>query len=95
MRKTRLKDDLEPEYDLSKLGRPAIGKYARGLVDGGSLVILTPEVAKVFPDSESVNHALRMLIELGVSRPRTAGRTTAAATRRRPAAAGKKPKRKG
>lgn len=94
MRKKRRNDDMEPEYDLSKLGKPVIGKHARGLVDGGTLVILTPRVAKVFPDSESVNHALAMLIDLGVTRPRAARRAEAPSNRRRPAAVGKKPVRK-
>ena len=31
---------------------------------GTNLVLLDPDVAEAFPDSESVNHALRSLIQL-------------------------------
>ena len=48
--------DLLPEYDFSRGLR---GKYAKRFAAGTNLVKLEPDVAKVFPDSASVNRALR------------------------------------
>ena len=55
-------DDLRPEYDLSTLKNRVRGKYADRYNKGTNLVLLAPDVAQAFPDSESVNEALRMLI---------------------------------
>ena len=53
--------DLLPEYDFSKGER---GRYAERFAEGTNLVLLDPDVAEAFPDSESVNNALRSLIQL-------------------------------
>lgn len=56
-------DDLRPEYnfDFSKAQR---GRYAQRLrVEGSNLVLVDPELAKSFPDSASVNAALRSVVE--------------------------------
>lgn len=50
--------DMRAEYDFSRGIR---GKYARRYAHGANLVVLAPDVAKVFPDSESVNTSLRAL----------------------------------
>ena len=50
--------DIRAEYDFSRGIR---GKYARRYAQGANLVVLAPDVAKVFPDSESVNTSLRAL----------------------------------
>ena len=50
--------EMRPEYDFSRGIR---GKYARRYAQGANLVLLAPDVAKVFPDSESVNTSLRAL----------------------------------
>jgi hypothetical protein len=55
--------DLRPEYefDFSKTER---GRYAKRLkTEGSNLVLVDPELAKSFPDSASVNAALRSVIE--------------------------------
>jgi hypothetical protein len=54
-------DDMLPEYDFSGGVR---GKYFRRAIEGTSVVILDDDVAAVFADSESVNRALRLLIEV-------------------------------
>jgi hypothetical protein len=61
--KTRSKHDPEmlPEYDFSKGVR---GKYAKRYAKGTNVVLLSPDVAEVFPDAESVNEALRALIKI-------------------------------
>ncbi len=56
--------DMQPEYDFSKGVR---GKHYRAYQEGTNIVLLEPDIAKVFKDSESVNHALRMLMELAGS----------------------------
>jgi hypothetical protein len=49
------------EYDFSKGVR---GKYAKRYAEGTNIVVLSPDVAEVFPDSESVNEALRVLVKV-------------------------------
>jgi len=49
------------EYDFSKGVR---GKYAQRYAEGTNVVVLAPDVAAVFPDSESVNEALRALVKI-------------------------------
>jgi hypothetical protein len=56
-------DDLRTEYDLSKLKGGVRGKYYRRGVAGTNLVLIDPELANIFPDSQSVNRALRLLAD--------------------------------
>lgn len=53
--------DILKEYEFSKGIR---GKYAERYAEGTNIVILSPDVAEYFSDSESVNSALRVLIEI-------------------------------
>ena len=53
--------EMLDEYDFSKGIR---GKYAKKYAEGCNVIILDPDVAKEFPDSESVNEALRYLIQI-------------------------------
>ena len=55
-------DDTLPAYDFSKGVR---GKYAKRYAEGSNVVVLSPDMAKVFPTSESVNEALRTLVLVG------------------------------
>ena len=50
--------DMLDEYDFSKGVR---GKYATRYAQGTNVVVLAPDVAAVFPNSESVNAALRVV----------------------------------
>lgn len=63
MKKDKLNDELRPEYDLSKLKNKIRGKYAERYAQGTNVVLLAPDVAEAFPDSDSVNKALRLLME--------------------------------
>jgi hypothetical protein len=56
-------DDLRPEYDLSQLQGGIRGKYYRRAAEGTNLVLIEPDLANLFPNSESVNRALRVLVE--------------------------------
>ena len=60
-----MSDDLRPEYDLSKLKGGVRGKYAKRFQQGTNLVLLSPDVARYFPDERSVNAALRSLVGMG------------------------------
>ncbi len=51
--------DMLEEYDFSNGVR---GKYAGRFAQGSNVVVLDPDVAQVFTDSESVNQALRALV---------------------------------
>ncbi len=57
------RDELRREYDLSKLKGGVRGKYIARYRTGTNLVLLSPDVAEYFPDEQSVNTALRTLID--------------------------------
>lgn len=61
------KDELREEYDASKLRRGVRGKYAERYNAGTNIILLEPDVAEAFPDGESVNEALRMLMRIADS----------------------------
>ena len=58
-------DELRQEYDLSRLQGGVRGKYYRRAISGTNLVLIEPDLAALFPDSEAVNRALRVLAEAG------------------------------
>ena len=55
------KEEMREEYDFSGGVR---GKYYKQYQEGTNVVLLEPDVAEVFRDSESVNQALRVLINI-------------------------------
>ena len=63
----KVDDDLRPEYDLSRLKGGVRGKYYKRAMAGTNLVLIEPELAKVFPDTDSVNRALRLLLDAASS----------------------------
>jgi hypothetical protein len=69
-----MNDELRPEYDLSKLKGGIRGKYYREATAGTNLVLMEHELADVFPDSEAVNRALRMLVNTAAAATGTARR---------------------
>ena len=54
-------DGMLDEYDFRGGDR---GKYARRYAEGSNVVVLSPDVAEAFPSSESVNEALRALMDI-------------------------------
>ncbi len=54
-------DEMRAEYDLTGGVR---GKYYEQYRRGTNVVLLDADVAEVFRDSESVNQALRLLINI-------------------------------
>ena len=58
-------DELRPEYDLGQLLKGGVqGKYADRYREGTNLVLLAPDVAEAFPTEDTVNDALRLVIQL-------------------------------
>jgi hypothetical protein len=53
-------DDMREEYDFSNAVR---GKYADRFPQDVVMVTLAPDVAAAFPDADSVNEALRVLLK--------------------------------
>ena len=51
---------MKDNYDFSKGVR---GKYVKAYREGTNLVALDPDIKRHFPDSESVNYALRSIID--------------------------------
>ena len=56
-------NEMRGEYDFSELKGGVRGKYFKQAKVGTNLVLIDPDLAKVFPDGESVNRALRLLLE--------------------------------
>jgi len=59
-------DEMLEEYDFSHGVR---GKYADAYQEGVNIVKLDSDVTKFFPDTKSVNEALRTLIHLMKNNP--------------------------
>jgi len=53
-------DEMRPEYDFSGAVR---GKYYERYRAGTNVVVLDSDVAQVFPTSQAVNEALRVLFK--------------------------------
>ncbi len=70
----RLDDEMRPEYDLSQLKGGVRGKYYRQATAGTNLVLIEPELADVFPDTEAVNRALRLLVDTAEAAAAPSGR---------------------
>ena len=77
----KLIDPLTPRpLDLSKAVR---GKYYDRMQQGTNVVLIAPDLLDTFPDSESVNEALRSLKKIAArsAKPAQHQRKTASATR--------------
>ena len=68
MKKMRKDPDMLEEYDFSK---GVQGKYSKRYSEGTNVVVIEPDVAKIFPDHDSVNQALRSLAEIIKHQKRT------------------------
>lgn len=75
MKSDNNRDELRPEYDFD-YSKAVRGKYHKRLLqEGANVVVLEPDVAKAFGDSEAVNEALRSLLELSRSTQRLTRRS--------------------
>ena len=57
-------DEMRPEYDFSRGVR---GVHHEAYRAGTNVVFLEPDLVEAFPDSASVNQALRLLVRLSRS----------------------------
>jgi len=64
MKKTKPSDELRAEYKRSDFKRLERGKYYERVKASSNVVVLDPEVAAVFPNSDAVNKALYSLVEV-------------------------------
>ena len=64
----RDKDTMRNEYPENLIKSGVRGKYAKSYREGTNVVLIDPDLHKLFPNSEAVNRALREYI----SKKRTA-----------------------
>ena len=64
MKKT---EEMRAEYRREDLGKGVRGKHFAAFQKGSNLVLLTPELAKIFPTNEAVNSALESLVDVARS----------------------------
>ncbi|NNM80285.1 MAG: hypothetical protein HKM01_07510 [Gallionella sp.] len=64
MKKT---EEMRAEYRREDLGKGVRGKHHAAFEKGSNLVLLTPELAKIFPSNEAVNAALASLVNVARS----------------------------
>jgi hypothetical protein len=67
---TKPDPEMLPEYDFSQGVR---GKYAERYAKDSNVVVLAPDLAAYFPDSDAVNEALRALVRLAHRTTKKAG----------------------
>jgi len=71
---SEMEDELRSEYDLRELLAHAVrGKYVKRYRARTNLVLLEPDVAKVFSNPRAVNQALRLVIRSRQRRKRASG----------------------
>lgn len=81
--KTPDKEELRAEYKRSDFSGGLVrGKYAEAMRKSSNIVVLRPEVAKVFTNEEAVNNALLSLIELARKSTRLPVRSSNATEKR-------------
>jgi len=78
-----VREDMRAEYDFDYSGAVRGKYYRRLLKEGANVVVLEPDVAKVFRSSAAVNEALRSLLRVSESTRRLTTRSSGRATRAR------------
>ena len=66
-------DEMRPEYDFASMKGGVRGKYVKRLRERTNIVVLEPEVAEAFPNEQSVNQALRGVLNTTRAVRRTGG----------------------
>jgi len=75
-------DGLRAEYKRADFKRLERGKYYDRVRASSNVVVLDPEIAAVFPNSDAVNRALHSLVEVAESAVASASGPRAATRRR-------------
>ena len=52
-------EDMRPEYPAELIKSGVRGKYVKRFREGTNVVLIDPELNRLFPDAEAVNRALR------------------------------------
>ncbi len=79
MKKT---EEMRAEYRREDLGKGVRGKHFAAFQKGSNLVLLTPELAKIFPTNEAVNSALESLVDVARSSVTKSRRTSGTTAKR-------------
>ena len=86
MKKARVEEtEMRAEYRREDLGPLVRGKYAARYGKSTNIVVIDPALAKAFPNSETVNDALRSLLAVATAATGVTSRTSGRATKRRTA----------
>ena len=83
---TRRGNEIRDHYDFTGGVR---GKYARRYAEGTNVVMLDPDVARVFPNREAVNETLRAVAQIVQLQERRQGRANKAVPPDRDSVAGR------
>ena len=75
-------DEMRVEYTREDLGPLVRGKYAARYARATNIVVIDPSLAKVFPNSEAVNDALRGLLAVATAATGAAVRANRPARKR-------------
>ena len=63
-------EEIRAEYRREELSKGVRGKHFDAYQQGSNLVLLKPELAKIFPNADAVNAALESLV--GIAKAATA-----------------------
>ena len=76
-------EEMRAEYRREDLGKGVRGKHYEEFKKGSNLILLTPELSKIFPTNEAVNTALSSLVVVARSATGVASRSSGRSTKRR------------
>ena len=86
MKKARVEEtEMRAEYRREDLGPLVRGKYAARYAKSTNIVVIDPALAKAFPNSETVNDALRSLLAVATAATGVTSRSNGRAIKRRTA----------
>ena len=78
-------DEMRAEYRREDLGKGVRGKHYDEFKKGSNLILLTPELSRIFPTNEAVNTALNSLVGVARSVKGLTSRSSGRAIKRRTA----------
>jgi hypothetical protein len=76
-------EEMRAEYRREDLGKGVRGKHYEEFKKGSNLILLTPELSKIFPTNEAVNTALNSLVVVARSATGLTSRSSGRITKRR------------
>jgi hypothetical protein len=76
-------EEMRTEYRREDLGKGVRGKHYEEFKKGSNLILLTPELSKIFPTNEAVNTALSSLVVVARSATGQTLRSSGRSTKRR------------